>query len=107
MSYNRITEKVGKSIVIRETSTNDNKSIWNAIVRLAELEDKIENGTLVELPCKVGTKVFYIQMDYNDDGILYYYVEEVEFGIWCMMYWGEWIFLTKAEAEKRIKELEE
>lgn len=24
------------------------------IHRLAELEDKIENGTLVELPCKVG-----------------------------------------------------
>ena len=25
---------------------------FNALVRLAELEDKIENGTLVEFPCK-------------------------------------------------------
>ena len=34
--------------------------------RLAELEDKIENGTLVELPCKVGDRV------YQTDGIRIY-----------------------------------
>lgn len=28
--------------------------------RLAELEDKIENGTLVELQCKVGDTVYII-----------------------------------------------
>lgn len=28
--------------------------------RLAELEDKLENGTLIELPCKVGDKVYVI-----------------------------------------------
>ena len=31
---------------------------FNALVRLAELEDKIENGRLVELPCKVGDTVY-------------------------------------------------
>ena len=45
--YKRLTERVGKGICVKETSTNDNKSIWNAIERLAELEDKIENGTLI------------------------------------------------------------
>ena len=93
-----------------------NERVWQ---RLAELEDKIENGTLIELPCKVGTKVFYIQrdynddgilyygqMDYNDDGILYYDIEEVEFDMWCMMYWGKWIFLTKSQAEEKLKELQ-
>ena len=34
--------------------------------RLAELEDKIENGTLVELPCNVGDRV------YQTDGIRIY-----------------------------------
>ena len=33
---------------------------FNALVRLAELEDKIENGKLVELPCncKIGDLVY-------------------------------------------------
>lgn len=34
--------------------------------RLAELEDKIENGTLVELPCKVGDTVYKICPKCND-----------------------------------------
>lgn len=52
MKYDRLTERVGKGISVKETSTNDNRSIWNAIERLAELEDKIENGTLKEV--KIG-----------------------------------------------------
>ena len=28
--------------------------------RLAEIEDKIEQGTLIELPCKVGQDIYYI-----------------------------------------------
>lgn len=47
-NYKRLTERSGKNgIGIKETSTNTNLSIWNAIERLADLEDKIENGTLV------------------------------------------------------------
>lgn len=49
MKYKRLTERTGKSIGIKETSTNDNMSIWNAINRLAELEDKIERGELVDV----------------------------------------------------------
>ena len=30
------------------------------LTRLAELEDKIENGTLIELPCKVGEIAYFI-----------------------------------------------
>lgn len=36
---------------------------FNALVRLAELEDKIQNGTLIELPCKVGDMVY--EIEYN------------------------------------------
>jgi len=56
--YKRLTERSGNGIAIKDTSTNDNKSIWNAIERLAELEDKIENKTLIDLPCKVGDTVY-------------------------------------------------
>ena len=31
-----------------------------AIDRLAELEDKIEHGTLIELPCKVGDTAYKV-----------------------------------------------
>jgi hypothetical protein len=48
MGYERLTERVGKGIAVKQTSKNDNKSIFNAIERLAELEDKIEQGTLVD-----------------------------------------------------------
>ena len=34
--------------------------------RLAELEDKIEKGTLIELPCKVGDTVYKICPKCND-----------------------------------------
>ena len=36
--------------------------------RLAELEDKIENGTLIDLPCKIGDTVWLA----NPDGRLIY-----------------------------------
>lgn len=89
--------------------------------RLAEIEDKIENGTLVELPCKVGDRIWAIlgnnifgrkvkNIVIRDNGYIIktsntngwqdlepYY--NTEFGI----IW----FLTKAEAEQKLKELEE
>lgn len=43
MEYKRITERVGVGVAVRGTSSNDNRSIWNAIERLAELEKGIIN----------------------------------------------------------------
>lgn len=74
--------------------------------RLYELEDKIENGTLHELPCKVGDKVY--QLDNAGD----IYESEIK----CLIYVtshiafdersiGTSIFLTKEQAEARLKEL--
>lgn len=41
---------------------------FNALVRLAELEDKINNGTLIELPCKVGDTVYCVEYFCNYKG---------------------------------------
>ena len=38
------------------------ETLKRCIERLAELEDKIEDGTLVELPCKVGDKVYWVDV---------------------------------------------
>ena len=79
--------------------------------RLAELEDKIEAGTLVEIPCKVGDNAVaiidtlaypnaiynvklkdlaYIVEDENDD-VTFQHITR--------------IFGTKAEAEKKLEEI--
>lgn len=48
--YKRLTEKDGATRVMSQwAETSNDLKIYR---RLAELEDKIENGTLVELPCK-------------------------------------------------------
>ena len=63
MEYKRLTfryESVDGTKVVGYTEKlipcfNKQAMILN---RLAELEDKIELGTLIELPCKVGDKVY-------------------------------------------------
>ena len=126
MSYTRYTERVGKGVAIRQTSKNDNLSIWNAIDRLAELEDKIEQGNLIELPCKVGDTVYYV-LDYGsvkgecvcvEKGKVRA-IEMRENYIWIEVLYddfiskhpsrniGETVFLAREEAEKRLKELQE
>lgn len=79
----------------------------DAITRLAELEDKIENGTLVEFPCKVGDKVY----QFDNGGEIY--ESEIKGLIYdCGNFAfderaiGTSIFLTKAEAEARLKALD-
>lgn len=82
------------------------------INRLAELEDKIENGTLVELPCKVGDTLYRF---YATECVIPVKVEritiasiailvETTYGNFLLQEVGRDIFLTKAEAEKRLKE---
>lgn len=49
--YKRLTTKCEIGIGLTETSGNIVNDYEKIVNRLAELEDKIENGTLVELPC--------------------------------------------------------
>lgn len=146
MKYKRLTERVGKGVAIKETSRNDNMSIWNAIHRLAELEDKIEQGTLIELPCKVGDTMYKlcsvnskIQMGQMWDGrivkrncdrcaymlcpcydiglrerdnpLFIDVIEEIkinslEFAVKIKPYVGTIWFITREEAEARLKEVQ-
>lgn len=54
--YERFTEKVDSGFV----SELDCRIAYN---KLCAIEDKIENGTLIELPCKVGTLIYSIHKD--------------------------------------------
>lgn len=83
-----------------------------AVKRLGELEDKIENGTLVELPCKVGDNAVaiidtlcYPNAIYNVKLKDLAYIVEDENGDVTFQHITR-IFRTKAEAEKKLEELE-
>lgn len=96
-----------------ETECEPKDCIDIAINRLSELEDKIENGTLVELPCKVGDTLYRF---YATECVIPVKVEritiasiailvETTYGNFLLQEVGRDIFLTKAEAEKRLQEL--
>jgi hypothetical protein len=68
--------------------------------RLAELEDDLESGKLIRLPCKVGDTVYLIDT-YNMEVMEWY------FGFDMLGSIGKTVFLTKDEAEDKLKELEE
>lgn len=104
----------------------------NALKELAELKEKLESGRLVELPCKVGDTVWTINcwQEYGKQELGERYIvtryELHENKCSCIgindknYYRGEisimakesykgvtpWVFLTREEAEKRLKELQ-
>lgn len=92
---------------------------------LKELEDKIENGTLRDFPCKVGDTVYWVfELVKNKLEILEGKVRGIsisqnntswfsviyEYGLTFEHtfkdYWNKTIFPTKDKAEQRLKELQ-
>lgn len=107
--YERVTQKQGEPKIV-------SKRVY---YRLRELEDKIENGTLVELPCKVGNTVYEVFKYHIPPFIKETKIEKIvitakglrlrlarnsvyETAVSSI---GKTIFFTKAEAEKKLKEL--
>ena len=99
---------------------------FNALVRLAELEDKINNGTLIELPCKMGDTVYcveyfcnYKECSYNEQVSCCGCQEMIErerrkekfvistkkFRLQDLDRVGKTLFQSKEAAEAKIKEL--
>ena len=92
-------------------------TIISDLNRLAELEDKIEQGTLIELPCKVGDTIYWISSNNRDiieavvnkisftkyDRIILV-VEEKGIGEYSIpLVWD--MYITREEAEQRLEDL--
>ena len=89
--------------------------------RLAKLEDKIENGTLVELPCKEGDIVYFVNWHRHPARIEAFKVDHLEMNknyirVACYDFENENdysmyridskdISFSKEEALKKLKEL--
>ena len=79
--------------------------------RLHELEDKIEQGTLIELPCPIRTMVYYIaslekKIWFREKRKYCYTIMEIPFELEMLDSYGNNWFLTREEAEKRLEELQ-
>jgi hypothetical protein len=87
--------------------------------KLCDLEDKIENGTLVDLPCKVGDTIYEFFKYHKPPFIQQTKVEKIiitEKGLKLKLArnsvyetsiasLGKTLFLTETEAEARLQEL--
>lgn len=133
--YKRLTKryKDGTSGTIKQpqseyiaTVYDEQLRINNEVLdRLCELEDKIENGTLIELPCKVGDEIYHLSdkkisketvkqikyiIDNGEIDLLNSYImtDDIyskDYNFYRFSKFGKSIFLTKTEAENRLKEL--
>ena len=80
------------------------KKILNLATKLKEYEDLEEQGRLVKLPCKVGDAVYHVvqgrivEVSNVDLFFLLLSVAENRF--------NNSVFLTKSEAEQKLKEME-
>lgn len=96
------------------------RNLWamaNLRETLKKYEDLEEQGRLVKLPCKIGTKVYNTTWwnDVHEEVIVagktYYrtdrrhIVSESTFDYYDIEEFGKTVFLTKSEAEAKLKEL--
>lgn len=124
--YKRLTEKDGATRVMSQwAGTSNELKIYR---RLAELEDKIMNGTLVETPCKVGDAVYCVEYFCNYKGCSSdeqmfccgcpemiererrkekFVISKKKFRLQDLDRVGKTLFPTEEAAEARLKELQE
>jgi hypothetical protein len=126
MEYKRLKEKLETILTLPELpfeedlTAVDCKQIYNILC-------KIEQGTLIELPCKVGDMVYFAvnngwdcaEIDeihiFKDDIVFewvqydrgYELTELWDCGDFSIKDIGKTVFLTREEAEKRLKELQD
>ena len=112
----RLTYRTIKGEAMGNSSVAD---IGDILGKLADYEDAEEQGLLLRLPCKVGDTVYSIANDGKIypvkatrevrivNGVLHIICESCKY-VDLVSYddIGKTIFLTKAEAEQKLKEME-
>lgn len=106
MKYERLTYRLPNGEVrMLDTKFNSLEALRKALIRLNELEDKIEDGTLVELP-KIA---YFIKQSTRE--IKKVKVTGIIYGVDSNEAWfdekaiGDSVFFVGEEAEERLKEV--
>lgn len=80
---------------------------YDAAQKLAHYEDLEEQGRLIELPCKVGDEFWELNTVNNIPHIYPRYAHTLQHCVYVLERLGRFTFLTKEEAEAKLKELKE
>lgn len=83
-------------------SSQDCKQLAEWFKQLKEYQTLEEQGRLIKLPCKVGTDVYYILGIPNETPCT---IDKCVFELSDIHKIGKTLFLTKSEAEAKLKEL--
>ena len=116
----RLTERTADGILVKENYEKESlKTLYScygekpnsyysnceegycAMEKLADYEDLEEQGRLIKLPCKVGDTVYLIK---NSEKIVERKADMMFIGVLWEEFGKEW-FLTRDEAEAKLKEL--
>lgn len=102
---------------------NDFAILYYCAIQAAQLrealkmyEDKLENRTLIELPCRVGDRLYRPVVDYISEETVMMITQRIyknelvvtlhtEYSTYDLKEMGDLYFLTKSEAEQKLKEL--
>jgi hypothetical protein len=95
-NYKRLT----KRLISSNAPFTECAGYEEVLQRLAELEDKIENGTLIELPCAIGSMVYTIDHFEHE-------VVKCSFSIDMLREVGKTVFLDEYIAQNKLKEWED
>ena len=119
MKYKRFTKRFTGGSPYTEYASN-----YDILCKLADIEDKIEQGTLIELPCKVGDTIYWRIANITIIECVVTLInisvgKKTHFTVWAKQKCGgvennfssdelgdEW-FVTREEAEKKLEELQE
>ena len=75
--------------------------------KLADYEDKEEQGLLIELPCKVGDTFWELSWSEVDRTAYPRVAHSLQHCCYVKDKLGTWCFLTKAEAEEALARMKE
>ncbi len=97
----RLTIKAPSGLIHLKDS--EEMTVNAAIKKLSDYEDLEEQGLLLKLPCKVGTKVYCIMTSIKGTHPMIF---TQSFDYSMIECFGKAVFLTQAEAEEALKGME-
>ena len=122
--YGNYIDNNGSTLDEPRIAVSSNGKIYGTVIdRFAELEDKIENGTLRQFPCNIGDEVFWawdLDKQYSQvmRGVVFGLSISHKNTVWFSVKYddglnfdhtiediGETVFLTKAKAEQKLEKL--
>ena len=97
----RLTTSINGNVCYR----NKICTLEDVLEKLYELEDKEEQGLLIEIPLKVGDTFWELNNALSEPFAYPRIAHSLSHVVYCMERLGKWCFLTEAEAEEALAKM--